>query len=125
MLRLRGIQGSHLILQSKYLKTRASELEAIQISAEQARAAGNISDKPLVVLTAGKNSDPTLRSGLSARDFEAYQWTWVYDLQMRLARLSTRGKRIIVPDSGHDIPSERPDTIVNAVRELCEAIGHP
>jgi len=125
MLRLRGIQGSHLILQSKYLRARASELEAIQTSAEQARAGGNISEKPLVVLTAGKNSDPTLRSGLSERDLEAYQRTWVYDLQMRLARLSTRGERIIVPDSGHDIPSERPDTIVNAVRELCEAIGHP
>jgi hypothetical protein len=60
MLRLRGIQGSHLMLQSKYLKARASELEAIQISAEQGRVAGN-------------NSDPTLRSGLGEKDFEAYQ----------------------------------------------------
>jgi pimeloyl-ACP methyl ester carboxylesterase len=125
MLRLRGIQGSHLILQSKYLKTRASELEAIQISAEQARAAGNISEKPLVVLTAGKNSDPVLRSGLSERDLEDYQRTWVYDLQMRLARLSKRGKRILVPDAGHDIPSERPDAIVNAVRQIWEATTHP
>jgi pimeloyl-ACP methyl ester carboxylesterase len=60
MLRFQGIHGSYLILQSKYVKARASELEAIQTSAEQARAAGNISEKPLVVLTAGRNSDASL-----------------------------------------------------------------
>jgi len=119
LLSVRGIHGSHLILQSKYLKARASELEVIQISAEQARLADNINLKPLIVLTAGKSSDPTLASGLSPRDLEAYQRTWIDDLQMRLARLSTHGKRIIVPDSGHDIPSEHPETIVNAVREIC------
>jgi pimeloyl-ACP methyl ester carboxylesterase len=124
MLRFRGVQGSHLILQSKYVKARASELEAIQISAEQARAAGNIAEKPLVVMTAGKNSDPALRNGLSERDFEDYQRTWVHDLQMRLARLSTRGKHILVPDAGHDIPAERPDVIVDVVRELWEATSH-
>lgn len=37
---------------------------------------------------------------------------------MRLARLSTRGERIVLSDSGHDIPSDRPDSIVNAVREV-------
>jgi pimeloyl-ACP methyl ester carboxylesterase len=125
MLRLRGIHGSYLILQSKYLKARAAELEAIRTSAEQARAVGDINEKPLVVLTAGNNSDPGLRTGLSSRDLEEYQRTWVYDLQMRLTRLSSRGRRIIVPDAGHDIPSERPDRIVNVVRELCEATKRP
>ena len=122
MLRFRGIQGAYLIAQSKSVKTRASELEAIQTSAEQARAAGNISDKPLVVLTAGRNSDAGLKKALGDRDFENYQRTWVDDLQMRWTHLSIRGKRIIVQDSGHDIPSERPDTIVDAVRELCAPI---
>jgi pimeloyl-ACP methyl ester carboxylesterase len=119
-----GIQGSYLILQSKYVKARAAELEVIQTSAAQARKAGNIGEKPLVVLTAGRNSDTSLKGGLSNRDFEDYQRTWD-DLQMRLAHLSTQGKRTIVPDSGHDIPSERPDAIVEAVRELCAAISRP
>ncbi len=125
MLRFQGAQGAYLIVQSKSVKARAAELEAIQISAEQARGAGNISEKPLVVLTAGRNSDTSLQSGLSKRDFEDYQKTWVDDLQMRLAHLSTRGKRIVVPDSGHDILSERPDSIVDAVRELCAAMRRP
>ena len=118
MLRFRGIQPSHLVLQSKYLKARASELQNIRTSAAQARVSGSILDKPLVVLTAGKNNDVALIGGLSEEDLSRYTSVWVYDLQMRLTRLSDRGKNVILPDSGHDIPAERPDAVVNAVRQL-------
>jgi len=124
-LRSQGDLGgdSYLILQSKYLEARASELEMIKTSAEQARAAGHIADKPLIVLTGGQNSDSILSSGLSKQDFDDFHRIWVDELQTRLARLSTKGKQIIVPDSGHDIPNDRPDAIVNAVRDLCMATG--
>lgn len=107
--------GSYLILQTKYLRARASELEQIQTSAEQARRADHISDKPLVVLTATENTDDM---GLSAQDFADFQRIWIDVLQMRLAHLSTRGRRIMVERSGHDIPTDRPDAIVAAVREV-------
>jgi pimeloyl-ACP methyl ester carboxylesterase len=123
MLRLRGIQGPYLILQAKSFQARAAELESIRVSAEQARASDHIIDKPLIVLTAGK-SDASLRSALGETDYRRFQKTWVDNLQMRLASLSTRGKRIIVPDAGHDIPNERPGAIVDAVRELCQAGSH-
>ncbi len=130
MLRARALRGaaqglnetSYLILQSKYLRARASELAAIQISAGQARAAGDFRAKPLIVLTAGRNADEVLRNGLNERDFDRFQRIWVDDLQMRLARLSARAERIIVSDSGHDIPSERPDAIVSAVRKIRAAL---
>lgn len=124
MLRAQGAQdhAAYLILQSKYLRARASELEQMRVSAEQARAADHISDKPLVVLTASLNTDTTLSGGLSKQDFEEFQRTWVDDLQMRLAHLSGRGRRIMVLRSGHDIPSDRPDSIANAVHELCTAL---
>jgi pimeloyl-ACP methyl ester carboxylesterase len=122
LLLLQGIRPSPLVLQSKYLKARASELEQIEVSAEQARAAGPFGDKPLLVLTAGKNTDPSLSAGLSAADFEQYQGTWVNDLQIRLVRLSSRGKGVVVPGSGHDIPQEQPGAVLDAVRELCDAI---
>jgi len=123
MLRAQGgsDDGAYLILQSKYLKARTSELREIRVSAEQARVADHISDKPLIVLTAAENTDTTLSNGLSKQDFEAFKRIWVDDLQMRLAQLSTRGRRIMVSRSGHDIPSDRPDSIVNAVHELCSA----
>ncbi|MFZ0859390.1 MAG: hypothetical protein WB781_19565 [Candidatus Sulfotelmatobacter sp.] len=90
----------------------------IKTSAQQARAAGNIADKPLIVLTGGKNSDQILSNGLSKQDFDDFHRIWVDELQARLAHLSTKGKQIIVLDSGHDIPNERPDTVVNAVRDI-------
>lgn len=127
MLRAQGAsdQGAYLILQTKYLRARTSELKQIRVSAEQARAADHISDKPVVVLTAAENTDATLSNGLSKQDLEEYQRTWIDDLQMRLARLSTHGRRIMVLESGHDIPSDRPDSIVNAVQELCAAATSP
>lgn len=124
-LRLQGQQVPPVILQSKYLKARTSEFENIEVSAEEARIATHISDKPLVVLTAGKPIDTALRATLNADDQRAYEATWVNDLQLRLMHLSTRGTRVIVPDTGHDIPVERPDAIVTAVRELCSCQGLP
>jgi pimeloyl-ACP methyl ester carboxylesterase len=113
-----GDDGAYLILQKKYLIARTSELREIRVSAEQARVADHISDKPLVILTAAENTDGILSSGLSKQDFDAFQRIWVDDLQMRLAHLSTRGRRIMVSRSGHDIPSDRPDAVVDAVGEV-------
>jgi pimeloyl-ACP methyl ester carboxylesterase len=124
-LRLQGQRVPPVILQAKYLKARTSEFENIEVSAEQARTANHINDKPLVVLTAGKPIDAALRATLNADDQRAYAQTWVNDLQLRLMRLSARGKQVIVPDSGHDMPVERPDEIVEAVRDLCASRGQP
>ena len=122
ILQVRGrAENSYLYLQSKYLAARSDELEHIQISAEQARAAGGLGDKPLIVLTAGKK--PAAGAlGLTEKDWDEYQRVWAGDLQLRLARLSSRGKRELVENSEHDIPSERPDAIVNAVREIQKQI---
>jgi len=126
MLRAQGANhGAYLILQRKYLRARASELEQIRVSAEQARVADHISNKPLVVLTAAENTDAILSSGLSKHDFEEFQRVWMDDLQTRLAGLSSRGRRIVVQGSGHDIPSDRPESIVKAVHELCAAAPTP
>ncbi|HWD99405.1 MAG TPA: hypothetical protein VG345_10220 [Bryobacteraceae bacterium] len=56
-LRLQGRDAPPLLLQSKYLKARASEFENIEVSAEEARTADHIRDKPLIVLTAGTAID--------------------------------------------------------------------
>jgi hypothetical protein len=81
--------NAYLILQSKYRRAKASELESIKTSAEQARAAGNISDKSLIVLTCGKNSDEILSNSLTKQDFDEFRRIWVEQLQRRLVRLST------------------------------------
>lgn len=120
-LRLQSRRVPPLLLQSKYVKARASEFENIEVSAGQARIASHIEHKPLLVLTAGKAIDAGLNAVLSEQDRRAYQETWVNDLQLRLAHLSARGRRVVVPDSGHDIPTDRPEAIVTAVRDLSAA----
>jgi pimeloyl-ACP methyl ester carboxylesterase len=112
----------YLILQSKYLKARASELENIQTSAEQARAAGAIGDKPLIVLTAGRSFEAAPLPGLSQQDLANSERIWVENLQPRLVRLATHGVQLVLRDSGHDIPSDRPDAVLNAVRQICTTL---
>ncbi|MBL8227230.1 MAG: alpha/beta hydrolase [Bryobacterales bacterium] len=121
-LRLQGQHVPPVILQVKYIQARTSELEHIETSAEEARAAGHLGGKHLIVLTAGRPIDTALRAALSTEDQRAFEQTWINDLQPRLARLSTRGKQVIVRDSGHDIPSQRPEAVVAAIRELCDGL---
>jgi pimeloyl-ACP methyl ester carboxylesterase len=117
-LRFQGLPTPPIPLQAKYLQARASEFRNIEVSAEQARAASQIGEKPLLVLTAGRVIDDGLKAVLNDQDRRAYEQTWVNVLQLRLTRLSAQGRQIIVSDSGHDMPTDRPDAIVNAVREL-------
>jgi pimeloyl-ACP methyl ester carboxylesterase len=124
-LRLERVTGAWLILQSKYVKARADELASIRTSAEQARAAGSLGGKPLIVLTAGRAPAADPDGILTPRDIADYQRVWIDDLQLRLAGLSAIGKRIVVHDSGHNIPGDRPDAVVNAVRELLGPIRPP
>lgn len=119
-LRLQGLEVPPVLLQSKYIKARTSELLSIEESAEQARDAGHINGKPLVVLTAGRPVDSSLKAVLSQKDAMAYEETWVNDLQLRLSRLSKRGKRLVISNSGHDMPADAPEAIVSAIRELAD-----
>jgi len=86
---------------------------------------GTLGDKPLIVLTAGRLriNETQMPKGVTRKDFEDLFDIWVNDLQMRETHLSTRGRRIMVPDSGHIIPFERPDSIVSAIREVCVEVN--
>jgi pimeloyl-ACP methyl ester carboxylesterase len=83
-------------------------------SYEEARRAGGLGHRPLIVLAAGRPidfGDPELN-----RQAAAYQQVWVHEMQAGLARLSTRGREIVVENSNHsNIP---PDVVVNAVHDV-------
>lgn len=74
------------------------------------RGAGGLDDMPLIVLTQGRAPSP---SSASPDVLPA----WI-DLQRRFARRSRRGRQVLVPDSGHGIPTEAPGAVVDAVREI-------
>jgi hypothetical protein len=42
----------------------------------------------------------------------------MHEIQPRLARLSTRGRQVILKNSGHRIPDDAPEAIVEAVQSI-------
>ena len=112
-----GISQEMIALEMRpnFLPATFQELAVFEESAQQVRAAGNLGDRPLIVLTAGKTGPvpPEIQA-----DMTAFRKVWVDELQPSLARLSTRGKRVMVMDSDHMIPLEDPQAVVSAVREV-------
>jgi pimeloyl-ACP methyl ester carboxylesterase len=87
---------------------------------DAARASGNLGDRPLIVLTAGKYFIPPDTAG--AQEAAAFHEIWVHQLQADLARLSTRGRQVIVENSDHGIVFRAPDAVANAVLEVVTQI---
>jgi pimeloyl-ACP methyl ester carboxylesterase len=78
------------------------------------RTTGGLEDMPLIVLTQGNPSSPS-----SAAPGVLGGWV---ELQRRFAQRSRRGRQVLVPDSGHGMPEEAPDAIINAVREIVTTV---
>jgi pimeloyl-ACP methyl ester carboxylesterase len=95
----------------------AGNFEMMDIPAvvEQVRETGDFGDLPIMVLTAGKFT--VLNPGLPP-DLEAELASLFHDLQSRLAALSTIGNQVVIPDSGHNMPRENPQAVVDAIRNM-------
>ena len=82
------------------------------LSAAQVRSAGNLGDRPLIVLTATRQDD--IPSEIPSKDAQVEEHLWVHQLQPELARLSTQGRQIVV-DSSHEMPTEHPEIVISAI----------
>ena len=96
--------------------TSADEARYLKASAEEARDAKNLGDRPLIVLTAGKFTAP--RNPAHLAEAQAFHRTKVHELQPSLARLSSRGRQIILENSDHGIQFEAPDAVIGAIQEI-------
>ena len=90
-------------VQPKFFEALASEMDCLPESAAQVAASGDCGAIPLVVLSAG---DPT-----TAKMIE----------QEAVARLSSNGKIIVVPNSGHWIQLDQPQFVIDAIREVLQS----
>ena len=82
-----------------------------QATDDRVRSAGGLEAMPLIVLTQGSPiQDPNSAEAGVRRG-------WV-DLQRRLAERSRRGRQVLVPNSGHGIPQEAPEAVIDAVHEI-------
>ncbi|MEO8050527.1 MAG: alpha/beta hydrolase [Acidobacteriota bacterium] len=99
-----------------FKETTSSEIQSLPESSSALRAV-NLGDRPLIVLTGGKMTF-TPQPFLTGEIEDKIRNVWIHELQAEQARLSTRGKQIIVPDSGHVIMFERPDAVISAIHEV-------
>lgn len=85
-----------------------------------ARASGGLGNRPLIVLTAGRAFVPPNPAG--AHEAVEFHEVWVHGLQAQLATLSTRGRQVVVENSGHTINFEAPGDVVKAVEDVVEQV---
>jgi pimeloyl-ACP methyl ester carboxylesterase len=97
----------YLLLKPTHVQAMVDEELASTESAEQVRESGSLGDKPLIVLTAGIGQNPA-----SA------------ELEQKLTRLSTHSQEIVVPNSGHLIPFEQPQAVVDAIQRVFDVCLH-
>ena len=83
------------------------------------RAGGDLGRLPLVVLTAGRSFADSRR--VRADQLANVQQDWV-QLHGELARRSTRGRQVVVANSGHMIPFDAPQAVTDAVREVVKTV---
>lgn len=112
------------VLANFYRSTHCSallnEIAGFALDTQQDDPPPDLGDLPLIVLTAGRGYADQLDSSddreLLATLQEADR-VWL-DLQTALVGLSSNSTHIIVEDSGHVIQGDRPDAIIDAIREM-------
>jgi pimeloyl-ACP methyl ester carboxylesterase len=109
-------RAASLTYRRRTLDAVCSMTQAFDASAEQIRRAPNMqSSIPVVVLIHGepRDIDPTASTATLA----GLEPKW-RAAQEQFSRRFSRSKLLVVEHSGHLIVSERPDAVVNAVREV-------
>jgi hypothetical protein len=90
---------------------------------------GKLGDMPLIVLSqkwdAQKYRDMFLPDFQSQLTMERWQQEVdkVNEMQEELAALSSRGRRIVVEDSGHYIQIDQPQVVIDAIREVFDQVA--
>jgi pimeloyl-ACP methyl ester carboxylesterase len=97
----------------------SNEWEGLDVPASiaEARERWNLHNIPLIVLTAGLDE---WEPGFPADTASRYTQVWLR-LQEEMAALSTNSQHHIVADSDHMIHDQRPDIVIESIRELIKS----
>ena len=94
-----------LFVRPQSLQTSANELGGVPASLAQADAVKTFGELPLIVLTAGLNTNPGWP-----------QW------QKELLRLSSKSQQLFAENSGHTIQVDEPEAAVAAILQMVEQV---
>lgn len=109
------------ILRDHAYRTASEEISALYQSSRQVQLNGNIPTVPLIVISRGK------AEWYGDDDAKQREKIWI-ELQQDLTRLSPISQHIFANHSGHDIPQQQPDIIIEAIDNvinLVRAINSP
>jgi pimeloyl-ACP methyl ester carboxylesterase len=120
-----GARGAYQAMAASdghWFGTMRKELTAMwgNLAAARAMQLSSLGDMPLVVLSRELTQMST-GPGISAEDVEGFKVA-NDEMQAELAALSTRGKQVIAEDCGHHIHIEQPQLVIDAIREVVEAV---
>lgn len=119
-------QGPRAELQAVYPEAELLDLDAIVDEAEGITAAHPLRPMPLTVLTRGWPLAAVVPPEMVPPDFA---WDTLereaLAAQQSLAALAPESRQLILPDSGHMIQLDRPDVVIEAVRDVVEATREP
>jgi pimeloyl-ACP methyl ester carboxylesterase len=87
---------------TKQLEAEKSEIGSLLQSDAEVRAAAFPPDVPLIVITASRGADPSVR----------------IRMQQRLAQLSPLGRQVVSDSKGHFVYIERPKLVLDAILEI-------
>lgn len=97
-------------------REQLAETKTFPESAAQASATGSLGDLPLVVLSHDPDKPSSdLPPDLAKSTNEAWE-----KMQVELAHLSTRGTQTVAKNSSHYIQMDRPDLVIEAVRNVVD-----
>jgi pimeloyl-ACP methyl ester carboxylesterase len=108
--------ATSLPFQTKHVTAYFGELDGVDESYGEIRAAHDLGDMPLLIIT--ERTDAVGRLNPEDQQFER-AWDKLMNLS---ARLSTQGKRVIADHSGHLIQLDRPDVVINAIRDIVNQV---
>jgi pimeloyl-ACP methyl ester carboxylesterase len=97
-------------------REQVAEINAFPASAAETAITGSLSDLPLAVLSHDPDKPSSdLPPDLAKPTKEAWE-----KMQEELAHLSTRGTQTVAKNSAHYIQIDRPDVVIDAVRNVVE-----
>jgi pimeloyl-ACP methyl ester carboxylesterase len=110
--------------QTRFCRVSAEEVEALANTSYQPDTPGALGDMPLIVLTADTSEEqlqaqvPGYLKSTVGPEVVAKVFQTNREMQHSLVDLSSRGRQIMVPNSGHMIQLEQPGVVVDAIREV-------
>jgi pimeloyl-ACP methyl ester carboxylesterase len=97
----------------------AAEVSAIPATLDRERRATSLGDRSLVVLCAGNGASAEERAAMKLTAAQGAAVHQVHqDLCRDMATWSTRGRLVVVDRASHYIQTDRPDAVIDAVREV-------